>query len=1139
MSLTEINESNITPHLKKFVDDIISMTSKIILKRSDVASSYENRSSVILSEYYIQMLEGNDTLRNYDIIPYEVYESLLSWKRVGYEAYGNFPSSIKYGETLIPMKNKINVCYIGDDDPTTEAYKNIGNKYDGYIKITSSSMEKLRLYDNTSIGYMLINDESKIDYTNSTTDGSKINFEDIYCRIGGSFVPITSINNRYVLENDDYVFSEIGTYVYNVEYEMYLKNNRFNDQQILRFMQNRELIYEDRNGLADDLLVAMRNYVINTYVEPDRSPESEFSIMRYFGESNTYYRQLNGLPPLDQMNTQPNILMDDFVPEVYAGTNTIKKLYDLNDDDVEAIKANGNYDRLFELYQSIDYVKYMGSDRIDVADARVADRFDILRIGDYEYDYHYDIFISNFQTARDYILRRFYNPEIFYANEYYGSYIAYLIVCQAAFQSIAHNDSILLNYLYSDENTVRLRLQSYGLNVFDDIPLIYRKNISKYIENLIRNKGTDMIYSLIMDIFNVDSLEVYKYFFRRLKDENGNILLSMAQVPIEAENFISEIIKDINQISYDEITENDIYWGSYGMPLHYTNEQTGEIIPVNDPDEFLKNIITNTQFNYMNSKYISINGVFNLSKLNFNASYLMNYLLELSKRNLDITMIADGIDGSHSLFILMVMLFAIQAKRLRYDGNIQHDAVSVAYVLKYNLDDYIIKDGEKIKISDLYKKYYTEYYYEYLIEKYSNQTISRLIREENNAGEIISKYKAAIDGVSKDPNYPNHTEEENSELVKLKIPSVVTIDSITETYLFNSGLDGAYDNILNLREEAKTYKEYECYNELLKAIAVSKLNNEIFKLSEPEWIEIDNFVTWIEVIDDDIKQMVYNDYINNNDTDYVLCKSNGYPDLSLGYEYSDDVTQYCIDRTTVKNSYNSSVKIYKKDYIVSDTIDSLDTRLVGNNNILYVVESTGNIYEQLVVIDLNVYDNPYCYDKTTGKIYKYLKYARTYEEYLRHENEDLYDLLQPTESDYTTDEETGERVLQESYYDHLSELYINIVSAIENLIKDEDLKNIINSSFIDLNLLTDYIRKVITVFKSFEIDIATINIIYELNDPNKYRIKILDGLSSHSDENYYEHFHIIQDLAFDESSVCDDAVIIRDELNIEENTGGI
>lgn len=1138
MSLTEINESNITPHLKKFIDDIISITSKIVLKRSDVANSYENRSSTILSEYYIQIREGNDTLENYDIIPYQVYESILSWKLVGDESKDNFPSIIKYGKTITPMKNKINMCYIGDDDPTSDAYKKIGNKYDGYIRIISSSMDKLKLYDNTSIGYMLITDETKIDYTNSSTDDSKINFNEIYCKIDNEFVPIVSVSNRYILENDTYIYSDIGTYIYNVKYETYLKNNRFDEYQINNIMNNRQLLYLYKDNLIDEVLESMRKYVIDTYIEPDKSPENEFSVKRYFGESNTYYRQLNGLPPIDQMDIQPNVLMDELIPEIYSGTNTVKKLYDLNDDDIDAIKSNGNYDKLFNLYTSIDYLKYMGTDRIDVADARVADRFEILRIGDYQYDYHYDIFISNFQSARDYILRRFYNPEIFYSNEYYGSYIAYLIVSQAMFQSIAHNDSILLNYLYSDENTVRLRLQSYGLNVFDDIPLIYRKNISKYIEKLIQNKGTNLIYSLIIDIFNVDNVEVYKYFYRRLKDDDGNINISMSQVPIDDENFINEIIKDINQVSYDEITQNDIYWGSYGMPLQYKDEETGELIDVNDPDEFLKNIITNTQFNYMNSKYISINGIFNLSKLNFNASYLMNYLLELSKRNLDITMNVDGIDGTHSLFILMVMLFAIQAKRLRYDGNIQHDAVSVAYVLKYNLDDYIIKNGEKIKISDLYKKYYSEYYYKYLIEKYSKQSINRLIREENNNNNVISKYKDSIDGISTDKNYPNHTEDENNELCKLKIPSIVTIDSITETYLFNSGLDGAYDNILNLREDAKSYKEYECYNELLKAIAVSKLNNEIFKLSNPEWIEIDNFITWIEVTDDNIKNIVYNDYMNSNDTDYILCKSYGYPDLSLGYDYSDTVIQYCIDRSTIKDRYDSSIKIYIKSYIVSNNMDS-NTKLIGNGNILYIIESNNNINELLMNIDKSIYDNPYCYDKTTNKIYKYLKYARTYQEYLKYENKYLYDLLQPTEADYSVDDSTGENILKESYYNKLSEMYINIVSSIENMIKDENLKNIINSAFIDLNLLTSYIRKVITVFKSFEIDIATINIIYELNDPNKYRIKILDDLSSESDETHYDHFHIIQDISINESSCIDHSIIIRDELNIEENIGGI
>ena len=339
---------------------------------------------------------------------------------------------------------------------------------------------------------------------------------------------------------------------------------------------------------------------------------------------------------------------------------------------------------------------------------------------------------------------------------------------------------------------------------------------------------------------------------------------------------------------------------------------------------------------------------------------------------------------------------------------------------------------------------------------------------------------------------------------------------------------------MKLREESDSYKEYECYNELLKSIAVSKLNNEIFKLSTPVWIEIDDFVTWIEVTDNTIKEIVYNDYINNNETDYVLCKSNGYPDLSLGYDYSETITQYCIDRSTIDNAYSSSIKVYIKDWITSNITSSTESKLIGNNNILYVIESSNNINELLSDIDLKIYDNPYCYDKTTNKIYKYLKYARTYQEYLQYENNYLYDLIQPRDEDYIIND-NNESVLQSTYYDRLNEIYVNIISSIENLIKDDNLKTIINSAFIDLNLLTEYIRKVITVFKSFEVDIAAINIIYELNDSTKYRIKLLDDLSVYSDETSYEHFHIVQDFVVDETTSFEDKVIIRDELNIEEN----
>lgn len=1161
MDITNFDSSDITPHLKKFIDDLISITNKIVLKQADIANTYETSSSIMISEYYKQILEGNDTLNNYDVIPYDVYEKILSWKYAGDQYDNDFPI-IKYGESKLLMKNLINVCYIGNEDPRTDKFKNIGNINDGYVQILSSKMIMLDMYKLTSLGYEKINGEN-IDFSNSNIDG-KINANDVIVRLNESeYIPLLDLENRYIKDGDNYIYSDEGIYFYSLEYIKYTKQRTFDNYQIRELVNNKNLIPDE---YKNDVLESIREYVIDTYINPELSPSSDFSVPRYFGETNKYYRILNGLPSLDNMNNIPNIVMADILPELYSKDDNItKKLYNLTDNEILLLKNNGKYEELVAKYPSADYLKYMGSDRIDVMVARQADKFDILRMGSYEKEYHYDIFIRNFNIAKEYILRRFYHPEIFYSNEYYGNFISYMIVCQALCQSIAHNDSILLNYLYSDEDTVKLRLESYGLNVFDDIPLIYRKNISKYIEKLIMAKGTDSIYPLIIDLFNIDDIEIYRYFYRRIKDENGDIQLSMSQVPVQTKKFITEIVKDINKVDYDIITQNDIYWASYGMPLRIKNPNTGDYELVGDPDQYLKNIIKNTQFNYMNSKYISLNGIFNLSKLNFNASYLMYYILELSKKSNNILLDVDGVDSGQDLFDLMVLLFAIQARRFKYDGNIQHDAVSVAYVLKYNLDGYIYKDGKKITILELYKKYYSEYYYKYLIENYSNNSVQSLIKrvlsikESDNPNYDIeletplslykdlpfSKYKDSIDGVCDDKDFINNkdiNESNNAKLVELQLPNDITIESISETYLYNSGLDGAYDNIIKLREESKDYKEYECYNELLKAIGIARLNNTIFKLSNPEWITIDNFITWNEITDNSLKEMIYNDYIEKNDVDYILCKSHGYPELNLGVDYSTDKKQYCIDISSItNNNYDNNIKIYLKDYIVNES-DNID-KYVGYDNKLYVIESVdeSDLIKKLSEIDLNIYDNPYCYDKRTGIIYKYLKYARTYLEYLKYENKYLYDIVNYQDDEYiyengniVIDEFGNPKIKEYEYYSRISELYINIVNAIDNMIKNDELKNLITSSFNDLNLLTNYIRKVLTVFKSFEIDIVSINIIYNIDNPNEYRIKIIDDISSESNETVYDHMHIINELSISENINQNDMISIYDELNIIE-----
>ena len=1058
MSLTELNRSDITPHLRYFLDDLISIASGTVIKQTNIAAAYEDPTSATLFEYYKAIISGTDTLEIYDKIPYEAYSTILSWNQVGEEANDSFPDYIEYGKSEIPMKNKINICYIGNAVPDVE----FGNKYDGFIVIKQSSMDELTFLRESIYGFDLITDMSTIDFDND------------YCMYNDEIVPISSVDHRYIKENDNYTLSEVGTYVYNIEYNRYLKSETFDSYQIEAIIQSKIQPYEYK----DEILAAMRNYVINTYVNPDLSPDEDFAVKRYFGENNTYYRLLNGLPAADKMSLQPRVDRLSINPN-YRGDDKNPYLYNLTDEEIDIIKKNGTYDRLVRDHPSANYLRYMGTNRIDVLEARSADNFDILRIGEYSDKMHYDIFISNFQIAKEYVMRKYYHPELFSRYEYYGNYISYQILFQAMCQCVARSDSILLNYLYSDEDTVRLRLESYGLNVFDEIPLIYRKNIAKYIEVLIRNKGTDGIYPIIVSLFGADNIEIYKYFYRRIRDKDGNIQLSMAQVPVGTTNFINDMIKDINKINYDEVTGADVYWGSYGMPIGI------------DPDEYLKDIITNkTSFNYANSKYISINSIYNLSKLNFNSSYLMNYLLELSHRNQNLTIPVDTIDDNESLFMTLVFLFAVQAKRLKYDGNIQHDAVSVAYVMKYNLDDYIIKDNKQVKIIDLYKQYYRDYYYKYIMEN-------------------------------------NLTEDDANRLVSLTIPSDISLQSISDSYLTNSGLDGAYSKLITLRDNAETYKEYECYDQLLKAISVSKMNNNIFKLSEPLWIEIDNFVTWIKVDDETLKQTIINDYNNGVDTDYILCTSHGSPDLSLGYEYSDEYTQYCID---VSNN-----DVYIKEKVVSGTMDN--NRYIGYNNILYVGT------DDVSAIEINAqYDNPYYYNKETDKLYKYLKYARTYQEYLQYENIVLYDLLQPNADEYERDstgnilvDSNGNQILNETYYDRLDELYVSLIVDIENSIKNDELKTIFSNSSADSGLLSIYIKRVINVFKSFEVDIAAINIIYEMDDRSMYRIKLIDEFSTHTDDYHYDHIHFIESMAVDEKSTVESSITIRDELNIEEN----
>ena len=178
-------------------------------------------------------------------------------------------------------------------------------------------------------------------------------------------------------------------------------------------------------------------------------------------------------------------------------------------------------------------------------------------------------------------------------------------------------------------------------------------------------------------------------------------------------------------------------------------------------------------------------------------------------------------------------------------------------------------------------------------------------------------------------------------------------------------------------------------------------------------------------------------------------------------------------------------------------------------------------------------DGVYVRIKSETKVtnYRYTEYAKTYEGYLKVEVPDLYDVMRSVDILKPTIEEGDELDpdAYKDYYGKLAEYYNSLLISIENYIKNDDFRKLMMEMTTDASTLTSYIRKVITVFKAFEVDLATINIIYT-NKLEDFRVKIIDELGIEETMMYPDHMHFIQNLGIEETATSSDRFKMVDEL---------
>jgi hypothetical protein len=198
---------------------------------------------------------------------------------------------------------------------------------------------------------------------------------------------------------------------------------------------------------------------------------------------------------------------------------------------------------------------------------------------------------------------------------YYKAYCKITICLMTIVDLLNNRLQFPLDISYIDEYSMNQLLYSFGFTEFTKFPLYYRKAIALKINTLIRHKGTDQVFIDILDIFDFQGVNIIKYYLTKHETSNEKKTLDAIEVAPKFVghsvriNSLQEAIKreSTREYGFDNMVQNDPYW------------------------EASKEEVTAQHFDFLPTKYFSIEGDFQMWKEVMNISYFVSMIRKLKR----------------------------------------------------------------------------------------------------------------------------------------------------------------------------------------------------------------------------------------------------------------------------------------------------------------------------------------------------------------------------------------------------------------------------------------------------------------------------------------------------------------------------
>ena len=383
-------------------------------------------------------------------------------------------------------------------------------------------------------------------------------------------------------------------------------------------------------------------------------------------EKNNYYRAITGLPWLDDFEEEDTYYV--YIDSSYISNRDLIDVFDFSlpiheytDRQIAILTSIGVMDTLYIEYSGKEYkyLHFLGTSKMDLYEARRADKWDILYMPSVEILVA-DRFKQLYQANKTLYLQRFYSEAYKVSSDYYDEFMIIMLLCQTYTDMIADIPEWYVRRDVFDIRSCQYFLESHGIEFFREIPLKYQIRIVKNMNKLIKYKSTNKNIWDILDIFNVDNTTVYRhYLFKKRKiNENGNYAngknpeddyeLEFVKAPIGTS--YDDTIKDKKyRDPYDTITNQDKWWDGQDKHKNVHNDHLAK------------------DFTIEGTKFISIGTDVSLIDYTFQVEYFMGLLLDSGLDTDDVKISIPSISNiiEFPLSDLFILLYCLTGS---YDG---------------------------------------------------------------------------------------------------------------------------------------------------------------------------------------------------------------------------------------------------------------------------------------------------------------------------------------------------------------------------------------------------------------------------------------------------------------------------------------